>query len=90
MAGAQQLDLFTTRKPATHRCAHIHVHFGVPIVHTVHIIHIHTYICVARVAHIPSLPGMYNEFIRIHAHTYCCTCNVILQKEDRDEEASKS
>ena len=83
MAGAQQLDLFTTRKPATHRCAHMTY-----IVHTVHIIHIHTYICVARVAHIPSLPGMYNEFIRIHAHTYCCTCNVILQKEDRDETKS--
>ena len=82
MAGWQERNNLIYLQHANLQHTGVHTY----IVHTVHIIHIHTYICVARVAHIPSLPGMYNEFIRIHAHTYCCTCNVILQKEDRDEE----
>ena len=71
MAGWQERNnLIYLHANLQHTGVHTYIHFGVPIVHTVHIIHIHTYICVARVAHIPSLPGMYNEFIRIHAHTY--------------------
>ena len=52
--------------------------------------HIHTYICVARVAHIPSLPGMYNEFIRVYMHTHTiCTNNDVLVEETKTQNPRK-